>query len=145
MAKKEALAEHLECSLDDLEQANYDENLFELGVESYLVLDEEEADQYVRDRILESLWAFNTDFILSHSRIEINETNEDAILKALKQMQEKLCENANPLVRALLDDEESFIEDAVEADGRGHFLAGYDNEEHEVNHEDEIFFIYRQN
>lgn len=145
MTKKEVLASYLECSADDLEQANYDENLFELGMESYLVLDEEEADQYVRDRILESLWAFNAEFILSHSRIDVDETNEDDILKALKSMQEKLCENANPLVRALLADEENFIEDAVEADGRGHFLSNYDSQENETNHEDETFFIYRQN
>lgn len=143
--KKEALAAYLECNADDLEQASHDENLFEFGMESYLILSDGEADEYAAEHILDSLWAFNADFILSRSRIEVDATNEDAILKALKQMQEKLCENANPLVRALIEDEEAFIAEAVEADGRGHFLSSYDGEEHEVTHGEETFYIYRQN
>jgi hypothetical protein len=141
--KAKVLAKFLECSVGDLEQANHDQNLFEHGMESYLVLSDGEADEYTAQRILDSLWAFNADFILSNSRIEVKPMPD--ILKALKQMQEKLCENANPLVRALLENEEEFIEAAVEADGRGHFLSSYDGEEHEVTHGEEPFYIYRQN
>jgi hypothetical protein len=48
-------------------------------------------------------------------------------------MQSKLCEDAAPLIEALIDDMDAFIRDAISADGRGHFLAGYDHEEHEEN------------
>jgi hypothetical protein len=144
-AKQVALAQYLECDANDLEQASHDKNLFECGMESYLVLDDDEADKYVQERILEDLWAFNTEFIIAHSRIEVDEQNEESITRALKKMQEKLCEDAQPIIRALLKDEEEFVSDAVEADGRGHFLSGYDGEENEVTHEDETFYIYRQN
>lgn len=146
--KKEALVSYLDCKPDELEQANYDENLFEYGMESYLVLTDNEAEEYAERYILDSLWAFNADFILPRSRIQVDDLDENAeeqILKALKQMQEKLCENANPLIKALLENEEQFIEDAIEADGRGHFLSQYDGAENEVSDADETFYIYRQN
>lgn len=56
-------------------------------------------------------------------------------------MQADLCENANPLVMALIDDINDFIYDAIIADGRGHFLSWYDGKEHEQNE----FYIYRIN
>ena len=144
-AKQVALAQYLECETTDLEQASHDKNLFEFGMESYLILDDDEADKYVQERILDDLWAFNTEFVIAHSRIDVDESNEESITKALKKMQEKLCEDATPIIRALLKNEEEFISDAVEADGRGHFLSGYDNEENEVSYEDEAYYIYRQN
>lgn len=139
--KKEALAEFLECGPEDLEQASHDSSLFERGLESYLVLDDAEATSRTIEAILDSLWAFNIDFILSHSNIDTTAYNEDKIKKALQKMQEKLCEDANPIIEALLVDQTEFVEDAIEADGRGHFLSSYDGEESEVGD----FYIYRQN
>jgi hypothetical protein len=145
-AKKETLASFLGCEPEELEQTKYDQNLFEYGEESYLVLTDGEADEYARRYILDSLWAFNTDFILPRSRIELDESNEEQILKALKSVQEKLCESANPLIKALLEDEKEFVEDAIAADGRGHFLSQYDGAEEENRYDDEtIYYIYRQN
>ncbi len=143
MPKVDALAEYLECKPDDLEQASHDKNLFEFGMESYLVLTDEEANEYAQQYILDSLWAFNADFILPRSRIDADD--EDEVLEALKKMQDKLCESANPLIRALLEDEKQFISDALDADGRGHFLSGYDGSEQEVSDAEETFYIYRQN
>jgi len=53
----------------------------------------------------------------------------------------------------MIDDEDSFVEAAISADGRGHFLAGYDFNENEEtvllydngDSGNPIFFIYRQN
>jgi hypothetical protein len=50
-------------------------------------------------------------------------------LEALDTVRERLCERANPLVLALIEDQRYFVHDAKIADGRGHFLAGYDGEE----------------
>lgn len=143
--KQKALAVYLDCKPEDLERASYDESLFEYGLESYLVLDNDEVDQFVKDRVIESLWAFNIDFILPRSRITVHDYNKDSIIKALKKMQEKLCEDANPIIYALIENKDEFTKDAIKADGRGHFLSSYDNKEHEITLAEELFYIYRQN
>ena len=58
-------------------------------------------------------------------------------------MQGKLCESANGLVTALIEDMDEFIEDAVSADGRGTFLSSYNSEEVEVVVDGEYFYAYR--
>lgn len=141
--KRAALAEYLECEASELEQDKHDPHTFEYGSESYLVLTDEEADDHCREHILDSLWAFNADFILPRSRIDADD--DESILKALKLVQEKCCESCNPLFLALIENIDDFIADAVAADGRGHFLSQYDGAENEVSDADDTFYIYRQN
>lgn len=71
------------------------------------------------------------DFILEHTDFYRNSTeSEDQIfINSIKVMQNTLCENANSLVYAMIEDIDTFIEDAIEADGRGHFISMYDGEE----------------
>ncbi len=135
-SKIESLAKFLETDTDEITQG-YNENIFEYGNQEYLVLTKEEADNAVKDNIEESVWAFNANFILDHTSIEWNARIE----KSLKRMQEELSEDANELLKAMISDFDEFVEDAIESDGRGHFLAGYDGEE---NEQDE-YFIYRCN
>jgi hypothetical protein len=117
-----ALATHLDIDVESVEK--FGDNSFKVGREEYLVLTDEEADRAVRNDIRESLWAF---------RPEAKEMIEFFCAKK--------CEDANDTIFALIDDFDKFVTDAVLADGRGHFLAGYDGEEHEVDH----LFIYRIN
>ena len=42
-------------------------------------------------------------------------------------------------------DEDSFIEDVISTDGRGHTLSSYDGEEGEVSFNDEWYYVYRTN
>ena len=42
-------------------------------------------------------------------------------------------------------DQESFIEDVINSDGRGHTISSYDGEEDEVEYEGETYYIYRMN
>ena len=137
MEKIKALANYLECEVDELEQTSYDENTFEYGSQEYMVLTDSEADERAKEDILESLWAFNTNFILSHTDINWDERTE----KAIKKMQSELCEDANEIVKAMIKDLDEFVEDAISADGRGHFLNRYDGEENEEGE----YFIYRTN
>jgi hypothetical protein len=134
--KVNALANFLGCEVEEITEG-YAENLYEYGNEEYLVLTEEEAEDRAKTDILDSLWAFNTDFILEHTNIDWN----DRIEKAMKKMQEELCEDANEIVKAMITDFDQFVQDAIDADGRGHFLAGYDGEENEEGK----YFIYRTN
>jgi len=137
MNKIETLANFLECEIEELKQTSPGKYYFEYGNQEYLVLTEEEADDKAKEDILESLWAFNTDFILQHSNIEGNERVE----KSFKKMQQELCEDANEIVKAIITDLDEFVDDAIETDGRGHFISRYDGEENEEGQ----YFIYRTN
>lgn len=102
----------------------------------YLVLTDEEADEQAITEIKNSLWAFVPKFIIKHmTNVEYTKSLEDAI----SQMQAKLCEKANYFIAAMVDDVEEFCDDAIAADGRGHFITWYDGKEIET----ENFFIYR--
>lgn len=146
--KVEALAKFLGIEPEekgDIDWAKYDlieepEDVFHYGNQEYLVLTDQEADEKAGEYIEESLWAFNTGFIIDH--MEQGEGFDyRATEESIKLIQEKQCESANPVIKALIADIGEFIEDAIGADGRGHFLAGYDGEENEEGD----FYIYRIN
>lgn len=124
--------EKLTYSVYDLPVYKYD------GVEYAIATTEEQADAAAKSAILDSLWAFSADFVVNFMRsqkiLEVGSQEIDAIVKALKEMQEKLGETAGPLIRALVHSKlDEFVEEAILSDGRGHFLASYDNEEDEVS------------
>lgn len=147
-ALKNFLIENGDATAEELQTASpitYNEGygIFEaLGAE-YLVLTDAEADEAAADYIKESLWAFRPEFILQHSAAseETTAREDQEIIKALNEVQSKLCESANALVKALIKNLDEFITDAIDADGRGHFLSGYDGEENESGD----FYIYRTN
>ena len=100
--------------------------------EDYLVLTDDEADEKVREEILNSIWAFNSNFIASHSELDA---------ETIRIIQDAKYEDANEPLKRLINDLDHFIEDAVSSDGRGHFLASYDGHENEEGQ----FYIYRRN
>ena len=130
---------------EETAEATYNEccDSFECGGWEYKVLTDEEADEATREEILGNLWAFNADFILRHTKFfETSTDREDQeFILALQALQSRICESANPIVEALIEDKESFVEDAIDADGRGHFLSFYDGEEIEMGE----FYAYRIN
>lgn len=145
-ALKNFLVEQNEATYNDFTENvnavyNNSWDTFELLGNEYKVLTDEEADAEAKEYIEDSLWAFNADFIFEHSKIAASEYEYNEIIKAFRKMQETLCESANALVKALIKDIDDFVQAAVEADGRGHFISSWDGEEHE--HEN--FYIYRTN
>lgn len=119
----------------------YDE--FEIIGNSYKVYDLEEADEAAKDYIKETLWAFNADFILYHTKLYKDSTprEDEAFKESIHHLQVELCESANPIIAALIEDLDYFVDDAICEDGRGNFLATYDGDE---NGKDG-FLIYRTN
>lgn len=147
-ALKNYLIENGHATAEELTEkisAVYDESYGTFGIigNEYKVLTDEEADEAAADYIKESLWAFNPEFILQHSTASEKTTarENEEIIKALRMVQESICEGANALVKALISDIDAFIDDAIDADGRGHSLSSWDGEEHESKN----FFIYRTN
>lgn len=138
--KKQALANFLNINVNDIEEAD---GVFYADGAEYLVLTEEEADEKAGEYIRDSLWAFNADFILQHCKNydDLDNFEYDAAIESLKEAQSKQCESLNGLIYALIDDIDDFIADAITEDGRGHFIAYYDDEENESDG----YFIYRVN
>jgi hypothetical protein len=144
-SEQRVAAEFLECEPDELTLMSYDHygmNIYEYGKKEVAVGTDEEAQAAASEAIKSSLWAFNADFIGWHTKNGLSTEAE----KALKEMQGKLCESANDIVEALIDDLDKFIEDAISSDGRGQFLSPYDSEEYEMkDYDGETFYLYRVN
>ena len=122
----------------DYTESNYDESLFECGHE-YMVLTEPEADEKVREYIKESLWAFNASFLSSFTDLP------EEIFEAMQEQ----CEGANDTILKLVENNGSglsnLVEDAIGADGRGHFISSYDGQEYEASVNGNDYYIYRTN
>lgn len=138
----EATAEDLAAlTIENTYNENY--NTFEIIGNEYKVLTNDEADKAAKEYILDSLWAFNAAFILEHTEFYKTAYNYECkeFTEALQQLQERLCESANSIVKALIYDIDEFVQDAIDADGRGHFISYYDGKEYEYN----SLYIYRTN
>jgi len=137
--KRNALAAFLKIDVADVLDASWHEDFYSTGgLGEYRVLTDDEADEAVEEYIIETLWAFNPEF-LTHYVLDGQVGPEE-----LKCIIGDRCEDANPILLALVGNNlPELIEGAVAADGRGIFLAGYDFEENES--EDGTFYIYRTN
>lgn len=132
-----ALSSFLDCKPSDIEPITWNNNYFNHDGNEYQVLTEEQADEIVRDEILSSLWAFNTNFLKSFVDV-----GEDA-LNALGKIRDDVCEGLNSVYLALIKDKDAFVKAAIDADGRGHFMSCYDGDEHTVKVGSVEYRIYR--
>ena len=133
MTKQQALANFLEVEVTDFE-INNDEYILPNG-DSYFVLTDQEADEYATSEIEDMLWAFNADFLASYTGLH------EAVFEALAEG----YENSNEAIMALINNAGSmdeFVQECIDADGRGHFVANYDGEESELEND---YYAYRVN
>ena len=137
-AKLQALASYLEEYRQDLEETEIyvSNNAFELdNGEEYLVLTDDEADEYATSEIEDMLWAFNADFLASYTGLH------KAVFDSLAEGYER----SNEAIMALINNAGSmadFVQECMDADGRGHFVANYDGEEIELEND---YYAYRVN
>lgn len=103
----------------------------------YEILTDDEANERCKDYILETLWAFNADFLAGETGID------SAVFEAIQGNGK--CEDNNEAIKSCIDDLDSFVESAIGADGRGHFLSSYDGEENEIEIDNETYYVYRTN
>lgn len=99
--------------------------VYRIGAQFYAVAKTEGAATLAAvNAVRESLWAFRAKFIAEF--LGLDEWQE----KAIERMQEKLCEDAQPIARLMLGNRVGpFAKAAINADGRGYFLAAYDGKE----------------
>jgi hypothetical protein len=136
-----ALAEYLDCDPSELSEEShgyYSLTVYSLGSKEYAIGTDEEADNAAREYIESSLWAFNASFILSECDLPLE------LEEGIQAMQEKQCESCNDAILALVEKTcglDSFVQSAISADGRGHFLSSYDGNEDEAGE----YYVYRIN
>jgi hypothetical protein len=135
--RAEALALYLECPVEEVSEARWGENHYDSPEGEWLVLTDDEADVLTHDYTRETVWAFRTSFLVGHMPEGLDEAAIDA-------MRGDWCEDVNPAILALIEAGsgfDRFAEEAISADGRGHFLAQYDGDEAASNG----FYLYRTN
>jgi hypothetical protein len=133
-AKSEALAAYLDLTDDELVYGPNEHGTYEMGPGEYLVLTDEEADDAAHAEIVRSLWAFNAEWLAGYTPLPV---------EAIRAIQEAMYEDASDAFESLIgDDMDAFVYDSIGADGRGHFLAGYDGEEIELAGD---YYAYRVN
>ena len=128
MTKEKALALYLGVDENEIEENTWGAYGIKGDGGEYLVLTDEEADEEAKKEIKESLWAFNAIFILN----ECNMENYNKVEKSLTAMQKACCEDCNDFILALIEGScglDKFVDDAIDTDGRGHFISSYDGEE----------------
>lgn len=132
-----ALCAFLDCAPDALSRESYENYglaVYSLGKCEYAIGTDAEADEAAQKNIEDSAWAFNASFLSGFC---------DIPEEVFEAMQDK-CEDANDAFLSLINKSggiEKFAQEAVSADGRGHFLSSYDGNENEEGD----FYIYRTN
>ena len=134
-----ALCNHLGADIEsasELSYGHYGLPVWEVdGAEYALAASDEDAQAAAEANIEEMVWAFNAEFICGQCNLP------HEIAPAIRAWQEKECEGANDALKSMVETHcpgglhgsNSFSEDAIRADGRGHFLSGYDGEEIELD------------
>jgi len=140
MSKKLALMNYLkeEGVTGNEIREGYDPHTFKVWNREYMVLNERERNEKVKEYIQETLWAFFPSFLAAETGLP------EEVFHALSEK----CESGNDAILALIEKTcglDAFVDSAVVADGYGHFLSSYDGEEGEVNVKGENYFIYRIN
>lgn len=141
-AMVQALCQHLDCEPSDLTEERCDHyglKTFSYGRSEYAIGDDEQADEAAAENIKQSAWAFRASFVRQIAGLP---SEADEMIQAF---QEKKCEDANETILALVGDVDAFVEAAIRADGRGHFLSSYDGAEQEEEADGTTFYIYRTN
>ena len=135
-----ALCAFLDCQPDELTREKSDHYglaVFSYGSEEYAIGTDGEADQACAEHVRDSAWAFSASFVLSECGLP------SELEEAIQALQSGKCESA---IVALIEKTcgmDEFVKAAISADGRRHFLSGYDGKENDS--EDGAFVIYRTN
>jgi len=131
-----ALKNHLKLNDEETNEITLENgDAYHYGDKEYLVLTDKEANEKAEEYIKDSVWAFNSSFLASHSGID------ESVFKLLSEK----CEDSNDAILSMIKDFDDLVSDAISSDGRGHFVANYDHDEsiEEVNNTQ--YFIYRTN
>lgn len=135
---KDGLVDFFEWAKDNLTEVEPIEGDDEK--DGYIVLTDSEADDKAKEYIIETLWAFNAEFLAEQTDLD------PEIFQAI--IGNGKCEDNNDVIYNTiqkLGDIDYFVSAAISADGRGHFMSSYDGNENEERVGDTTYYIYRVN
>lgn len=104
---------------------------------SYEIYNAAVAEERVRERIAEDLWAFHAGYLADMTSLP------EVIFSALSN---QMNEDASPHIRRLIDVScgfEAFALDVIKLNGRGFYLADYDGHEQTIKVDGRFFYVYR--
>lgn len=107
------------------------------GTDYYDVHTEDSRWGEARDYIEASAWAFHKWFIAQHT--------SDGVTEDVIELLQTNAEVANEAILQLIEGGtgiETFVNAAIIEEGHGHFLSGYDGQEHEIEYNGETYYIY---
>ena len=110
----------------------------DIDAQDYYVLTDEEADERCTEYIKEALWTFKASFLAGETGID-----EEVFTRLAEGY-----DSSNEAIESIINANggmDSFVKAAVSADGRGHFLNGYDGTEKEATYNGTTYYIYRMN
>lgn len=131
---KEDIAEYLGGDVSYVKQIEADKIEDDIG--EYLLYTDREADKAVEENIRDSVWAFNASFLS-----ELTDLPEEVFVG----LQDKY-ESSNEAILKLIQKTcgiDRFVEEAIDTDGRGHFLATYDGDEILIRSDGKDYYLYR--
>lgn len=112
---------------------------YETPFGEFAVGTEADADKDCAEYIEDSAWAFTSSFLSRYTGLP------EEMFSAVQES----CESANDAILICIKRAEGglagFIELAVDADGRGHFLASYDHEQRKQKVQGEWILMFRNN
>ncbi len=137
LLKIEALAKFLKINPEMIKHSQFPDN-FRYGSNEYLVYTEIEANNACADFIKETIFLFNSEFILFETGLNYN----NKIVETFKTMQERQQSNCRDFLLSLIDRTcgfDAFVDSVILKLGRGTLLATLDGKENQEGN----FFIYR--
>jgi len=117
-------------TIDDITEngAQYELKCVGIDGKEYLIGDGYgEVEAACKEYVKETVWAFNADFIAD--QCSSNDNSLHSFIVGGCAALQGLCESANAPILALIESQcglDDFVREAIDADGEGHFLAGYD-------------------
>ncbi len=118
---------------------HYGLTIFQLGNQEWIIGTKKQFARIASESIKEELWAFKAEYLSEFLerkncfQVTWSVRGWQKFINTLRQMQEKMCEDANPIIRAFLGSHlEDFVDSAINSDGIGHFINSYDGELHET-------------
>lgn len=137
-----ALANHLESTKEEREAITETEDgqsIYTTSEGDYRVLNDAEADMAAFDSIYESVQYFNASFLAEYCELP------ESVFTSIQKDERNADEAILSLIKRMPDGMQGFVDEAISADGRGHFIAQYDFDENEETVEGVTYFIYRVN